>query len=311
MKRTVWNFAGSELRLPGGVGRLERRPLDNGLTLYRAEFRVRETCIVEAEYDYAAPLLGAATHLAGRSVVETADGDRFGVGPDQALFSRVSRAGTRILIPGGQTLRHVGVTIEVEPLIRRLGGRLPEALACFEQEPDDGLVIRPFATSSRLRRLQTQLFTAEVEGVTAPLVLEGLASQILGELIQSFMQLPGTGRWAPSVAERAAVEQAVALLRADLARPHSAGALAQAVGLSRGRLLTLFRICKQGSLADFLRRERLERARQLLEDGDLPVKIVAGRVGYRHLSNFSLAYRRHFGETPGRARRRAVAERSV
>ena len=48
-------------------------------------------------------------------------------------------------------------------------------------------------------------------------------------------------------------------------------------------------------------------AQRLLETGKHPVKVVADKVSYGHVSNFSRAYRARFGETPARTLRRASA----
>ena len=47
---------------------------------------------------------------------------------------------------------------------------------------------------------------------------------------------------------------------------------------------------------------RLERARELLRDGRLPVGDVAAAVGYASASHFIAVYKARYGETPGRVR---------
>ena len=43
---------------------------------------------------------------------------------------------------------------------------------------------------------------------------------------------------------------------------------------------------------------RMQRARQRLADGIIPVKQVAYELGYGHANDFSRAYKRHFGVSP-------------
>ena len=52
----------------------------------------------------------------------------------------------------------------------------------------------------------------------------------------------------------------------------------------------------------FLRERRLEESRNMLEQGK-SVKETAELLGYRHTSNFIIAYRRKFGQTPGASRK--------
>jgi len=52
----------------------------------------------------------------------------------------------------------------------------------------------------------------------------------------------------------------------------------------------------------YLRRARLERAEQLLSDGDATVTAVAHQVGFSSVSHFIAVFRRHTGMTPGQYR---------
>jgi AraC family transcriptional regulator len=52
----------------------------------------------------------------------------------------------------------------------------------------------------------------------------------------------------------------------------------------------------------YLRRARLERAEQLLTDGDATITAIANQVGFSSVSHFIAAFRRHTGLTPGQYR---------
>lgn len=47
---------------------------------------------------------------------------------------------------------------------------------------------------------------------------------------------------------------------------------------------------------------RMEEAMQLLTVSDIPIGQVANEVGFTELSNFSRAFKRHFGESPSNVR---------
>jgi AraC-like DNA-binding protein len=55
---------------------------------------------------------------------------------------------------------------------------------------------------------------------------------------------------------------------------------------------------------EFLKEVRLRRAAQLLEMTDLPVKVVAGSVGYSSRSYFSRAFKELYGTYPANFRAR-------
>ena len=56
--------------------------------------------------------------------------------------------------------------------------------------------------------------------------------------------------------------------------------------------------------AEYFRRARMERARDLLIHSGTSVRDVGLACGYESFSSFVRAYRAAYGETPGTARRR-------
>lgn len=102
----------------------------------------------------------------------------------------------------------------------------------------------------------------------------------------------------------AAAEYAASRLGDDL----SVAALARAAGMSPSRFAHLFAAQAQATPQRFVEQLRLQRAAQLLEMTDLPLKRIASMVGFAGPFYFSQRFRRHFGRSPGAYRRRALAE---
>jgi AraC-like DNA-binding protein len=86
------------------------------------------------------------------------------------------------------------------------------------------------------------------------------------------------------------------------------GELAATAGMSESALNAGFRALFGGSVYEILRDERLEHARIALETTDTPVKQIAFRVGYNHVTNFINAFTTRYGTSPARLRGRAAAE---
>lgn len=57
------------------------------------------------------------------------------------------------------------------------------------------------------------------------------------------------------------------------------------------------------TISMYCARKRMEMANRLLQTTEMPLKQVAYEVGYNHVANFNLAFRRTFGVTPAHARR--------
>ncbi|MDX8356515.1 helix-turn-helix domain-containing protein [Sphingopyxis terrae] len=81
--------------------------------------------------------------------------------------------------------------------------------------------------------------------------------------------------------------------------------LARQFGLNREKLTRGYRELYRCTVPEALSERRLEKARQLLSDGDLPVSSIGYRCGYNSNASFTRAFVRRFGLTPSAVRRGA------
>ena len=99
-----------------------------------------------------------------------------------------------------------------------------------------------------------------------------------------------------------------AALRAMLdrpAEPHSVQSLAELAGMSRSAFADQFKQAFARTPMEFLKGVRLRRAASLLSATDLPVKVVAARVGFDSRSYFSRTFKAFAGVDPAGFRARA------
>lgn len=296
---------GTTFELPGIRGRMERLEFGSGVVLYRVEYQSLEDCTVEVQNSFDQPWLGSALHLQGRSELAYPNGNTFSLNQDSALLMRVDASGSRFNLTEGQLIRHVGVATTLASLKNRLGGALPERLSLFDDEAFGELQLgQSFAPSQRLRQLGGQLFDAHARGSCRLMKLEGIANLFLAEIIELFCteveEEDSMSVWE-SQALQAVFEHCTDNLHDDL----SLQALSRVAGLTESRLDQLFRQKYHLSCAEYIRNERMVCANRLLEESQLPIKSVAGKVGYSHVSNFSRAYKSRYGESPARTQRRA------
>ena len=99
------------------------------------------------------------------------------------------------------------------------------------------------------------------------------------------------------------VERAVAFFDRRLDGRVSVTDAAVALGVGREHLSRRMRALLGEAPATWLRRRRLELARELLAAPDALVATVAARVGYRSVAQFSRAFRERFGASPVAATR--------
>jgi AraC-like DNA-binding protein len=100
----------------------------------------------------------------------------------------------------------------------------------------------------------------------------------------------------PDAIER--VREARNVLIRNFENPPSLLELARQVGTNKTTLNQGFRKIFGTSAFDYLRIRRLERARELLESKKMNVTEAAFDVGYSQQSNFTKAFKNHFGTNP-------------
>ncbi len=94
------------------------------------------------------------------------------------------------------------------------------------------------------------------------------------------------------------VEYAKELLVRQMESPPSLIELAKQVGLNDFKLKKAFREITGTTVFAYLRGQRMEKARLLLEQGDMNVTEVTFQVGYQNPSHFAAVFKKQFGVLP-------------
>ena len=102
------------------------------------------------------------------------------------------------------------------------------------------------------------------------------------------------------------VNAAIDYMRNHLNEPFSVGKLVNHIGYGRSRLFELFRANTGMTPNDYLRRMRLEAARELLANTSRPVTEIAFKVGFNSSQYFSTVFLQYTGVTPTGFRSRAA-----
>jgi transcriptional regulator GlxA family with amidase domain len=84
----------------------------------------------------------------------------------------------------------------------------------------------------------------------------------------------------------------------------SLAVLATVAGLERRTLLRRFATATGMTPIEYCRSVRIARARELLEAGNTPQKLIAECLGYKDVASFSRSFRRAVGSAPGTYRKR-------
>ena len=59
---------------------------------------------------------------------------------------------------------------------------------------------------------------------------------------------------------------------------------------------------------EYVLKQKMDYAEKLLENTDMPVTLIASKVGYENFTNFTQMFRKYSGETPTEYRKRNKKE---
>jgi len=156
-------------------------------------------------------------------------------------------------------------------------------------------------------RISGQMFAAIDHILNCPysgsmrrLFIESKAMELItykiGQMIQTRSAKQGALPLKMDEYER--VKQAAQILAGNPEAPPGLFDLAKAVGTTHTQLNIGFKKMYGTTAFGYLRKIRLERAKQLLESGRLNVTLAAYEVGYNSIPSFSKAFSNYFGMSP-------------
>lgn len=92
------------------------------------------------------------------------------------------------------------------------------------------------------------------------------------------------------------------IIASNLAKPCSILDLAQQVGTNDCYLKKQFKQVFGTTVYGYLQKERMERSRELLLEGNRKISEIARMTGYKHASHFTTAFKKFFGYLPNQIR---------
>lgn len=143
-------------------------------------------------------------------------------------------------------------------------------------------------------------------GFGSDVLAQSICRAIALELHRHFRQRPERDRHeAGSGLDRTTLRTVEDYVHDHCAAPIDLGLLARQCNLSTHHLARMFRESTGMTLAGYVARLRIRKARTALADGTDPIKRIAFECGFRSVSAFSAAFRRETGYTPKAYRRLA------
>lgn len=156
------------------------------------------------------------------------------------------------------------------------------------------------AITPAIREVMHQIIGCPYHGITRKLFLESKALELLTLQLD---QIHGSSfsdhscmRMHPH--DKKQVEGVRELLEGKMDTPPSLQQLAKAAGMSHPKLNRCFKKMYGMTVFQYLRTERLNRAKFMLQEEGYSVTEAAFQVGYDSVSHFSQVYKKQFGASP-------------
>lgn len=173
----------------------------------------------------------------------------------------------------------------------------------FEPDRFRGLGLQKcFLRTALFRSSALGLFPGDVEAEVcrsdqgSAAALEGMMLMAVGRAIR----LAGT---MPACTQPVWLEKAVVLVRENYRERLSLQNMSRILGVHPVTLATLFKRFTGTSIGRTILKLRVDEARELLFETDLPLANIAQRLGFYDQSHFGRIFKRHLGCSPARFRR--------
>ena len=202
-------------------------------------------------------------------------------------------------------IRTYYVLIAIDPLLLKIfldeqHDRIPIALRSIVNGAEEQHFYQASIMSPACNIAIQQIINCPYRSSLKRLFLEGkaleLISHSLARVVTSGDAFQKNTELQPNDMEGAM--EARNILISNLENPPSLLALAKQVGTNKNKLNKGFKQIFGTSVFDYLRKHRLERARELLNIKKMSVGEAAALVGYSHQSSFTRAFKNHFGTIP-------------
>ena len=212
------------------------------------------------------------------------------------------------LQPAGCGIRGVSIDLPLEMVNAWLGGEsqgfeenleLLMAVAGGHSDRCSMPMCCAITASAPILRNASRLLTTSRVTLCDELQFESLVLDLLAQLLATDPFVPLDQRQnGLNRRQRAAVDQAIDILRGEWNDPPSITVLARRVGVNECYLKSWFRASTGLSVGEYIRQLRMDNALELIESGAQTVLEVAASVGYSNPGHFSAAFRRAHGRLP-------------
>ncbi|EDP94775.1 AraC family transcriptional regulator [Kordia algicida OT-1] len=153
----------------------------------------------------------------------------------------------------------------------------------------------------------------ELDGFMKSIFLEGKAYEILINYIQQYLDDTYTPEkrkiLRQATVER--IEEAVEIIKNEIASVENVTVLAKRVGVNPNTLQNGFKYLYKSSVNEFIKNHRIEKAKELLETSDLNISEITYKIGINSRSYFSKIFKQRYGISPNAYLKKSREDKSA
>lgn len=201
---------------------------------------------------------------------------------------------------GGKEIKGLAVHFTPEALIQLASpfdGNAPEAEKTLLKALSTGELFRSIPMTQKMTTLLKEILTCTHTGMIKKLFLESRTLELTACLLELAFNSSYDTR-SVSRAERERIAYARDILVSRLQFPPALPELASQVGMSHARLTRGFKKIYGCTVFEYLRNERLNYGRTLLQEDRLSITQVAFEAGFSGSSHFASAFQKAYGVSP-------------
>lgn len=220
-------------------------------------------------------------------------------------YEGVIRAGTSIIMPAGCESVWEGA-VPMSARLRVPNSVLDDALSETHGASRFELVNR-FEVRDPIIESIASILMLELGQPSHPaqrLVLDGLSAALAGHLLRSHNAFRPPDVSKPERMTSSAIQAVKDYIESNLEMPLGLAELAAVAGSSRFHFIRLFKRATGMAPAAYVQSARVDWAKRLMLEGDLPLAEIALTIGFADQSHFTRRFRHHTGTTPGEYVRR-------
>lgn len=206
-------------------------------------------------------------------------------------------------IKTGVPLKNISIMVNPHLLRTYFQGetKLPEFMTwIFSERSTETLLYHKNRIAPEMHTALQEILDCRLNGLARRFYLESKALELIARNLSEISDtVPRQDVPALHPLDLRQTEYARQILMDNLESPPDLRTLARSAGMSHPKLNRCFKKRYGMTVFQYLKNERLNRARILLLDRHLTVTEAALSVGYDSLSHFSMAYKKQFGVSPG------------